>query len=133
MSMTNEEKVEQYRAEADAMEQLANDVISADSIAEEVPVLSELFHSVRTSPRSSRDGRYVALLDWDESEGWTCRSVQFLDGGAHLRPENGATVTVAVSPRPFLSVDVFADVVSSRLRQQEEGARQNAASIEEYL
>jgi len=73
-----------YHALADAKESLADRLRNADSIAEDVPALADLFHEVRTSSRKARNGRYVALLDYDaDEETWTCRSVAHLEQGTH--------------------------------------------------
>jgi hypothetical protein len=119
----------EYREQADALESLADDLKGADSIAEDVPVLSELFHEVRTGGRSSRDGRYVALLDRDGDK-WECQSVAFLESGTHYR-DTGADAKLSFAPYPFLSVDTFADAIASDLRRSAKSARQNAANVEQ--
>lgn len=111
---------------ADALERLAARLRDADSIADDVPVLSELYHKVRTSGRSSRDGRFVALLDYEhDTREWSCRSVAFLEGGTHYRDPAG-DVVVAFSPFPFLPVGQFAEHVASDLERDARAARQNA-------
>lgn len=118
----------EYREQADALESLADDLKGADSIAEDVPVLSELFHEVRTGGRSPHDGRYVELLDREGDE-WECRSVAFLESGTHYR-DTGADAKLAFTSYPFLSVDLFAEKIADDLRRSAKSARQNAASIE---
>jgi hypothetical protein len=120
----------EYREEADALESLADDLMGAESIAEDVPVLSELFHEARTSRRSGYDGKYVALLDRDGDE-WTCRSVAFLESGTHYR-DTGADLKVSCSPSAFMSVDRFAESKARSIRRSAESARQNAVSLERW-
>lgn len=109
---------------ADALDELAERLRGADSISSDVPELSKLYHEVRTSGRNSRDGRFVALLDHDE-DGWTCRSIAFLETGTHYRDPN-ADALVSFSPFPFLSVDEFGEHVASDLERDARAARQNA-------
>ena len=113
-------------AKADAIESLASRVRQADSVAEEVPELAELFHSARTSSRNSRQGRYVALLDYDfEADEWSCRNVSWLQQGTHYR-DTGAEAAVSYSPRPFLSVEEFGRQIAASLNQDADATRQNA-------
>lgn len=120
------EKGEQLMDEADALEQLASRLRDADSIADDVPVLSRLFHKVRTSGRSGHDGRFVALLDYNADAGeWSCRSVTWLESGTHYR-DTGAEATVSYSPQPLLSVDEFSQHVASGLERDATRRRQNA-------
>jgi hypothetical protein len=119
----------EYREQADALESLADDLKGADSIAEDVPVLSELFHEVRTGGRSPHDGQYVALLDRDGDE-WECRSVAFLETGTHYR-DTGADAKLSFGSYPFLSVDAFADAIASDLWRAAKSARQSAAHVEQ--
>ena len=122
LTETGEQKLEL----ADALESLASDLRDADSIADDVPVLSELFHEVRTTRRKSRDGRFVALLDYDfDADEWSCRSVAFLESGTHYR-DTGADASVSFSPFAFLPVDQFAEHVASDLERDARAARQNA-------
>lgn len=116
------------RERADALDSLADRLDEAESIAADVPVLSELFHEVRTSGRNPRDGRFVALLDLD-GDGWTCRSVAFLQRGTHYR-DTGADATLTHSPYPFVTVDQFADLIGHKLRADADIARQRAAEID---
>lgn len=120
---------EEYRATADAIESLAGSLRDADSIAEDVPVLSELYHKVRTSKRRSRDGRYVALLSHEDGE-WECSSVAFLETGTHYRDPN-ADVVVSFKPYAFLGVSEFAEHVAGDLERDARSARQNASVVEE--
>lgn len=111
---------------ADAMDSLAADARGADSIASDAPALSELFHKVRTSSRRSRDGRYVALLNYDaEADAWDCSSVAFLETGTHYRNPNADT-SISFGPHPFIGVDQFGEVVASDLERNADAARQNA-------
>jgi len=121
-------EADEYRSKADALESLADELKGADSIAEDAPVLSELFHEVRTGGRSSHDGKYVALLDRD-GDGWECRSVAFLESGTHYR-DTGADLKVSCSPTAFMPVDHFAEAKARSIRRSAEAARQNAASLE---
>lgn len=116
----------QMMATADALDDLATELRDAESIAEDVPVLSDLFHKARTSKNRSRDGKYVALLDFDHESGdWSCRTVSWLQQGAHYR-DTGADTLVSFSPYPFLEVDEFADHVAASLERDAQAARQNA-------
>lgn len=125
-----ESEAEEYKATADAIEQLADSLAGADSIAEDCPVLSELFHAVRTSSRKSRSGRYVALLDLDLEAGeWSCRSVAFLESGSHYR-DTGADLSIGFKPYPFISVDEFAEHVSESIRRDARAERQTAGDLE---
>ena len=122
LTEAGEEKI----ALADAMDALAADVRAAESIAADAPAVCELFHEVRTSSRRSRDGRYVALLDYDaEADAWDCSSVSFLESGTHYRDPN-ADAVVSFKPFPFIGVDQFGDHVASDLERKAVGARQNA-------
>lgn len=119
----------QKHNEADRIDELADRLLSADSIAEDVPVLSELFHEARTSRRRARDGRYVALLDFDaDADEWTCRSVSFLENGTHYR-DTGADASVSFKPSPFLSVSEFGEQVGRSLQRDARAARQTASQL----
>lgn len=128
MTEISDETIQEYRDEAEALRKLAEDLSSADSIAEDVPVLSELFHEARTSRRKARDGRYVALLDRNGME-WTCRSVSFLERGTHYM-DTGADLSISHKPQPFLSADDFAEDKRWGLEMKIEAAEQNAADLE---
>jgi len=109
-----------------AMRQLADDAYTADSIADDAPALSELFHEVRTSRRRSRDGRHVALLDYDHDAGsWSCRSVAFLETGTHYR-NTGADLVLSHKPRPLMSVDKFCEYLSADIERSARATEQNA-------
>lgn len=111
---------------ADAIDALAADARDADSIATDAAALCELFHKARTSSRRSRDGRYVALLDYDaDADAWDCSSVSFLESGTHYRDPN-ADAVVSFKPFPFIGVDQFGDHVASGLERKAKSARQNA-------
>jgi hypothetical protein len=113
-------------AQADAMDELAGRVRQADSIADEVPELAELFHNARTSSRKSRQGRFIALLDYDfDAEEWSCRNVSFLQQGTHYR-DTGAEASVSQKPFPFLSVEEFGRQVAASLERNAKATRQNA-------
>jgi len=112
-------------AVADALEQLAEQAHDAESVADDVSVLSELFHEARTSNRKSRDGRYVALLNWDADNGWSCKSVAFLQRGTHYKNTN-ADASLSYNPHPFLSVDEFTQQIARTLENDARRARQNA-------
>lgn len=118
-----------YHELADAMEALANQLRDADSIANDCPVLSELFHTVRTSPYKSRRGSHVALLDYDPDEGWSCRSVSFLEQGTHYR-DTGADLSVSFQPYPFISVDEFGMHISDTIKRDARATRQTAGNLE---
>jgi hypothetical protein len=118
----------EYRAREAALNALADRAYSADSIAEDAPVLSELFHEVRTSSRSERQGRYVALFDHG-ADGWECRSVAFLESGTHYG-DTGADLTLSMKPRPFICVDEFGEQMAASIRHSAEGAARNAENIE---
>ena len=122
LTETGQEKL----AVADAMDALAADVRAAGSIAADAPALCELFHEVRTSSRSERDGRYVALLDYDgDADAWACSSVAFLESGVHYRDPD-ADAVVSFKPFPFIGVDQFGEHVAADLERKAVGARQNA-------
>ena len=110
---------------ADAMDALAEDLRAADSIADDTPALSELFHAVRTSSRRDRTGRYVALLDHDPEDGWVCTDVSWLQSGTHYRNPSADEVT-AHGPYPFLDVDQFGEKIAADLERDARAARQNA-------
>jgi len=125
------ERAVENRQLADAVERLADSLDGATSIAEECPVLSELFHTARTSGYKARDGRHVALLDYDrEADEWECRRVTFVRSGAHLR-DTGADVKVSHNPFPFLPVSQFARQQRESLRRDARAMRQSAANAEE--
>ena len=115
---------EEYARLAEKIDALADAVRTADSIANDAPALCDLFNEVRTSNRSSRDGRYVALFDVDGDE-WSCRSVEFLESGTHYR-DTGADLSLSFKPFPFLGTDEFAEHIASDLRRQAQSARQSA-------
>lgn len=128
----NTETADDYRTLADALEDLAAQLRDADSIADDVPVLSEMYHTIRTSSRNARDGRYVALLDYDpDGGGWSCRSVTWLETGAHYRDPSGDAL-VSFKPWPFCEVDRFAEAVANGLKRDAKAARQSAGNIEHY-
>lgn len=121
------------RQQANALRSLAADLRDADSIAEDVPALAELFHEVRTSSRRARDGRYVGLFDLDRETGeWSCRSVAFLESGTHYR-DTGADAIVAHNPWPFCTVDTFGERVAPDLERKATAAEQNAIEMERSL
>jgi hypothetical protein len=120
------EKGREMLQTADALEELATELRNADSIADDVPVLSELFHIARTSSRRPREGKYVALLDYDtETDQWSCRSVSFLQNGTHYR-DTGADKKARAKPRPFYSVDEFGQNQAATFENQARRLRQNA-------
>jgi len=110
---------------ADAMDALAEDLRAADSIADDTPALSGLFHAVRTSSRRAHDGRYVALLDHDPEDGWVCADVSWLESGTHYLDPNADEV-IAHRPYPFLGVDQFGEKIAADLEHDARAARQNA-------
>ena len=110
---------------ADALDALADDLRAADSIADDAPPLSDLYHEVRTGGRRARDGRYVALLDHDPADGWTCGSVAFLESGTHYRDPD-ADAVISHKPFPFREVDAFGQTVAADLERQAREARQRA-------
>ena len=112
-------------AVADALEQLAEQAYDADSVANDVPVLSDLFHEIRTSNRKGRDGRYVALLNWDADNGWSCKSVEFLRRGSHYQNAK-ADASLSFKPYPFLSVNEFTQQIAQTLENNARLERQNA-------
>ena len=116
-----------YDKLADAMDSLANSLKDADSIKDDVPVLSELFHKARTSKRDARDGRYVALLDYELETGWSCRSVAFMQSGSHYR-DTGADMALSFKPYPFLSVSEFAKHIRASIQRDARSARQSAGA-----
>jgi len=120
--------VDEKRELADNLDALADAVVDADSIADDAPVLSELFHAARTSRRDGHEGRYVALLTHHD-DGWTCDSVAFLGSGTHYRDPN-ADAVLSFKPFPFLSVDEFGEHMAADLRRDARAARQNASQIE---
>lgn len=98
-----------------AIQELRNRLQNADSIAEDAPVLSELFHEARTaSTRQVREygGSFVALLDYDGE--WTCRSVRYLEGGKHYR-DTGADLKLSCQAYPLMDTDMFKDRVGWQL------------------
>lgn len=111
---------------AEAQENLANRLRNAESIAEDVPELSTLFHKVRTSKRRARDGRFVALMDYDIEKGeWSCRNVSFLQQGTHYR-DTGADAILPYKPFPLLSVDEFSKMMAANLERKAQAKRENA-------
>lgn len=124
------ETADDYETLADAIDELANRLRGADSVAQDCPVLSELFHEVRTSRRHSREGKYVALLDYSEGDGWDCRSVSFLASGTYYR-DSGAELSVSFKPMTFLSVDEFAQHTAASLKRDARANRQTAGNIRE--
>lgn len=122
-----EQKAEAVEEEAQAIEALRNRVRAAGSIAQDVPVLSELFHEARTSSHKRGDGSYVALLDREES-GWTCRTVRYLESGASFR-DTGADLKVRVSPMRFMATPEFSRRVCETLDRQARAARQNMGQL----
>jgi hypothetical protein len=118
-----------YHELADGMEALATQLTDTNSISDAAPVLTELFHEARTSNRRARDGRYVALFDYDGGE-WSCRSVAFLETGTHYRDTN-ADMTLSFKPWPFLSVDEFTEHIRAEILRQAQATRQTATGIEE--
>lgn len=126
-----DDAIREKREIADALDSLAADLRGADSIADDAPALSELFHEVRTSRRKTRDGRYVALLDYDRDAGvWSCRSVAFLETGTHYR-DTGADAVVSHNPFPLREAERFGEVVANALERDAHAARQSAESIAE--
>jgi len=121
------EKGQQMMTVADAYEDLADSLRNAESIADDVPVLSELFHKARTTHKNPRDGRFVALLDYDaDADEWTCRNVSWLQQGTHYH-DTGADAVLGFSPYPFCSVDRFAEEFADTLRMDAKEQRQNAS------
>ena len=101
----------------EAIGELKDRLQNADSIAEDVPVLSELFHEARTAGRRQtrgHGGRFVALLDYDGE--WTCRHVNYLQGGTHYRG-TGADLKLSCRPYPFMEIDMFKEWVGWKLRE----------------
>ena len=128
----NTDTAEDYRTLADGLEDLADRLYQADSIADDAPPLSELYHEIRTSGRRARDGRYVALLDYDpDGGGWSCRSVAWLETGAHYRDPPGDAL-VSFNPFPFCEVERFGEHVAARLKRDARAARQSAGNIERH-
>jgi hypothetical protein len=126
-------EVEQKKQKADSLENLAERLRDAESIAEDVPVLSELFHEVRTSNRRARDGRHVALFDYDsESDSWECRSVKFLESGTHYR-DTGADLSLSHKPFAFLSVKHFSQYMANSIDRSVRDIRQNASQLEQHI
>jgi hypothetical protein len=123
------DRVAEERQLADALDDLAARLDGAESIAEECPVLSELFHEARTSGRNPRDGRFVALFDYDEDDGWTCRSVSFLQSGTHYR-DHGADLSLSNKPFAWMPVKTFREAQASEIRRQAQARRQTASGIE---
>jgi len=121
------EKGKKMMAVADAYEELADSLSNAESIADDVPVLSELFHEARTTHKKPRDGRFVALLDYDvDGDEWTCRNVSWLQQGTHYR-DTGADAVLGFSPYPFCSTDRFAEEFVNRLRMMARDQRHKAS------
>lgn len=122
------DKADEQRVLANAIEDLASRLSGAESIKDSCPVLSELFHEARTTKRSSRDGRFVALLDYDGE--WTCRRVTFVQQGTHLR-NHGADLVVTQSPYPFMGVAEFAQSKRNAIKEKAQVTRQKAHRIEQ--
>jgi len=121
------EKGQQMMAVADGYEDLAKSLRDAESIAKDVPVLSELFHKARTTHKNPRDGRFVALLDYDVDNGeWSCRNVSWLQSGTHYR-DTGADAVLSFSPYPFCPVDRFTEEFADTLGMNAKEQRQNAS------
>jgi len=117
------------RAEAEQIEELADRLRDADSIADEVPVFAELFIKARTSQRNPRDGRFVAQLSHDDVDGWESRSVAFLGNGTRYG-QTPADVIVSHKPTPFLTVEAFSRRVADQLDEKAQAARKTAEQIE---
>jgi len=101
-----------------AIDDLKHRLQESDSIADDCPVLSELFHEARTASIGhcrGHGGSFVALLDYDDDE-WSCRSVRYLEGGTHYR-DTGADLKLSCSPYPFMDTDMFKDRVVWQLRE----------------
>jgi hypothetical protein len=119
-----------YEQQADALEKLRLRVDDADSIADDVPVLSSLFHKARTSGRSGRDGRYVAVYDYDaDTEEWHCRFVSWLENGMHYR-DLDADLVLYQRPAIMMGVDEFRKHKRAEIKRRERSARQNAANMQ---
>jgi hypothetical protein len=119
-------KGQRYLEIADELDNLREKLKDVDSIVDEAPVFSTFFHAIRTSKRDGRDGRYVALFDYDDKDNtFTCRSVSFLQNGTHYR-DTGCDLKLSYSPYPFLSVDEFAQHMRGNLERQARKIRQNA-------
>lgn len=129
MEQKNSDIAKRYLDEANNLSDLRDKLRDAESIAEDVPALADLFNKVRTSGRNGRNGRYVALLDYDEQDGWDCRNVAFLQRGTHYR-EHGAYLAVSYKPYPFISVEKFREDMAEKISQRVQAARQNAGQFE---
>lgn len=122
------DSVQRDRRVADALDELAGRLGSADSIAEDVPLLSELYHEARTTGgrRLREGGKWTLLVDFDDETGdLGARSLHFLEQGAHLR-DTGADAKVSASPQPFQSVDEFIGVTKHQIERTARSMRQNA-------
>lgn len=129
--MNKEKKLKQaqeHREKADRIEELKEELRDADSIAEDVPALSELFHRVRTSKRDSRDGKYKAVLNY-KNDGWTCEKVAFQPSGGRLKHPD-ADLVLAMKPFPFMEVKEFSQHMASSCNWAARNERQTAGSIE---
>lgn len=124
------EKAVRLRETADAVDRLADRLAGADSIADDCPVLSDLYHEARTSGRDPYEGRFVELLDYDrEADEWTSRGPNWLQSGTHYR-DTGADLTLSNKPHPFLDVSTFAQAKRARLNRVAQTMRQNADEAE---
>jgi len=122
--------VAEKRQLADAVDRLKEQLQNADSIANGCPLFSEFFHRVRTSSYDGRNWRYVALYDYDpEADKWTHRSTHRLQKGTHLK-DTGADLCLSMSPKPFLSVSSFSEIVRGKLSRDARASRQNASNID---
>lgn len=120
------DSVKEDRERAAALEELAERLSSAESIADDVPLLSGLFHQARTSGgrRVREGGSWVLLVDYDGYE-FSPRSLHWLEQGTHLR-DTGADAKIKASPHPFQSVDEFKGVTKQQIERKARAIRQNA-------
>lgn len=127
---TDSDAAAEYRQTADAIAELRDDLKAADSIADDVPVLADLYHAARTSSADSREGRYVAVIEFsDDGDREMVYGPKFVESGANLKDPTG--VVVSAQPWPLMPVERFVEQVDHNLRQAEDGARKNAVRAKE--
>lgn len=122
--------LERQQAVRDGLESLKTQISDAETVGD-VPALTELYNTVRTSGRSGQEGRYVALYDYDaDSEQWDCRSVEWLESGTHYR-DTGADLTVPFGPMLLVDSDTFLSRVWETVANELRNTKQNIAAKKE--
>jgi hypothetical protein len=117
------EKAAEYDAVADALEQLRDELLEADSIGE--TRLSELCHEARTN-RPDTWNSATAFVDVDEGEAVVDSVSKLREGSWSPETRDRYDALVSVGVRPFMETSMFRSWAGDDLRQAIQGARQNA-------